>query len=364
MSLTFIVDDTQRPARFGASAVCWSSAHHLPLWSLRPAFDGDYPDSHQHVVSAGYCVTTGLYRDSHAQEVTHVVQLPESDAVVVLAARDQAHIERLPGVRLFSRDAGDRLVLSDEHGQQLLQLQPDAFGRWTTAPSSLPAPRLCIGLPGRETDLRESPTLAALGDAAHQLNIGITLRFLPPDGLSDDVDELSGLDALILPGGSSMRVVRGQIRLAAATLHRPLPVLGLCLGMQSMATAALQTQAGYADAMLAEVSPAAALHSFIAFDDRRHRCGLLPFSPCAPLPSGPGVMAYNHRYRFNPALRSPLAASGVTVSAETDGIVEAISLPEHPFWHGVQGHPELLSRPDAPHPLFIALLNAAVSAQA
>ncbi|MEN3754559.1 hypothetical protein ABC733_23615 [Mangrovibacter sp. SLW1] len=68
----------------------------------------------------------------------------------------------------------------------------------------------------------------------------------------------------------------------------------------------------------------------------------------------PKDMHYNHRYAFNPALRAQLCAGNGQISAETDGIIEAISLSNHPFWHGVQGHPELASRPQAPHPLFCA----------
>ncbi|MFU9138747.1 glutamine amidotransferase-related protein [Erwinia tasmaniensis] len=361
MSLTFILDDARLPAHYGACAIAWARQQRLPLWSLRPTFSGDYPDSHQHVVAAGYCVTSGLYPcDPQLREVSDIAQLPAHDAVVVLAARDAGRVARLPGNRLYAQRTGGLLQLCNAGGSVLLQ-QPVPGDRPRDQPVGEP---LLLGLVGREADHREvyPATLAALDDAARQSGIPIRLRFLPPDAHSDRLDELNELDAVVLPGGASMAAVSGQIRVANATLQSHLPTLGLCLGMQSMATAAVRLQPGCDKAILAEVAPDAALHSFILFGDGAHRCGLLPFTPAAPLPGPlPPRMHYNHRYRFNPALRAQLAASGIVVTAETAGTVEAISLPDHPFWHGVQGHPELQSRPEAPHGLFTALLNAALS---
>ena len=151
-----------------------------------------------------------------------------------------------------------------------------------------------------------------------------------------------------------MAAVIGQIAVAKATRQRRIPTLGLCLGMQSMCTAVVQQQAGYEQAILAEVAPDAPLHSFVRFDDLRHRCGLFAFPALAPYQR----MHYNHRYYFNPQLLPQLLAGGIEVSVQTDDIVEAIRCASHPFWQGVQGHPELMSRPDAPHPLFSRFLRA------
>ncbi|MCS6056550.1 hypothetical protein LNO36_11410 [Klebsiella variicola subsp. variicola] len=105
-----------------------------------------------------------------------------------------------------------------------------------------------------------------------------------------------------------------------------------------------------------------ALHSFVPFVDGRHRCGVFPFS-FGLIPGDIREMHYNHRYCFNTDLLPALDRSGVSVSAQTDDIVEAISQPELPFWHGVQGHPELMSRPDAPHPLFVAFYGRRLTRQ-
>lgn len=355
MSLIFILDDSPLPARYGVTASLWANQLGLPLWSLRPSFKGDVPDSHQHVIPAGYCVTSGLYRsDTLQQEISSADSLPNADAVIVLPAARAAAIVDLPGIRLFSHDSGQTLVLRDDT-QPLLTLHTDHYGRWSAAPAAEPASTLRIGLIGREADHRQAypATLAALGDAASALQLTLDIHFLPPASLSANLDELEGLHGVLLPGGSSMAAVQGQIRVAQTTVTRPLPTLGLCLGMQSMATAAVRQQPACEQAILAEVAPDAVLHSFIAFADGHHRCGVLPFHD--------GAMHYNHRYRFNPQLLPQLSASGVQVNAQTDDIVEAITLPDHLFWQGVQGHPELASRPDAPHPLITAFLQAALT---
>ena len=71
---------------------------------------------------------------------------------------------------------------------------------------------------------------------------------------------------------------------------------------------------------------------------------------------------HRHRYEFNPRYRSRLEQAGLVCSGESpDGrLVEMIELPSHPLWIGTQAHPEFKSRPDRPHPLFRALVGAAL----
>lgn len=346
----FILDDSPVPARFGLTASLWANQQQLPLWSLRPRFDGDFADSYQHVARAGYCVTSGLFRsDTLQHETRDIGQLPTCDAVIVVAATDAERVAHLPGLRFFSQTTGAALLLRNGN-ETLLHFAVDA----NSLPSS-PDP-LRIGLFGSERDQRDAypANLAALQAAADYLGVAPDIRFLSPAALSDTLHELDDLHGVVLPGGASMAVVRGQIAVAHATLQRNIPTLGLCLGMQSMCTAAVQRNDGFEQAMLAEVAPDAPIHSFVAFDDQRHRCGVLPFPADPPF----NLMHYNHRYRFNPHLLPQLAASDIVISAQTGDIVEGIAHPAHRFWQGLQGHPELMSRPHAPHPLFVDFLRA------
>ncbi|MEH0831940.1 glutamine amidotransferase-related protein [Pectobacterium cacticida] len=365
MSPIFILDNTAVPARYGITASLWANRLGLPLWSLRPDFAGDVPDSHQHVIRAGYCVTSGLWRsDTLREEVRDIASLPESDAVIVLASSQAPLIADLPGQRLYSDDSNHRLTLSD--GQQtLLDLSADRYGRWDAKAPPSTGSSLRIALIGREADHRlvYPATLGSLGDAATSLGLNLSVHFLAPASLSAGFRDVHGFQGVVLPGGSSMAAVNGQIRVAEETIATGQPTLGLCLGMQSMMTAAVRQRPGFESAIPAEVAPDAALHSFVPFADGRHRCGVFPFSSRL-IPGDIREMHYNHRYCFNTDLLPELYSSGVRVSAQTDDIVEAISRPGLQFWHGVQGHPELMSRPDAPHPLFVAFLQAALNAPA
>lgn len=344
----FIVDDARVPARFGLLASLYANQLALPLWSLRPDFTGDFPDSHQHVAAAGYCVTSGLYRsDTLQHEVSDVALLPANEAVIVVAQADVARIAHLPGQRLKA--------LSCETTMRLQNGSDTLLQHTLTAPTP-GRHALRIGLIAREHDQRDSypATLEALYAAARALALDVDIHFFAPAALTNELSELDEVHGILLPGGASMAAVRGQIAVAHASRQRNIPTLGLCLGMQSMCTAALQRHPELSQAMLAEVAPQAAVHSFIPFADGRHRCGLLPYPAAEPF----NLMHYNHRYRFNPQLLPPLLASGVQVTAQTDDIIEGIALADHRFWQGVQGHPELQSRPDAPHPLFTAFLQA------
>ncbi|MBF7688580.1 glutamine amidotransferase-related protein [Acinetobacter rathckeae] len=332
----FIVDDAKIPAHYGITASMLANQKSLPLWSLRPTFHNDFPDSHQHVIAAGYCVSSGLFLSNTLQhEVTDVSQLPTHDAVIVLAEADAPRIAHLKGERLSSKNLPQPEILT---------------------PASTDNRTIRIGLMGHVRDQRDSypANLLSLQAAAKQLHLKLDIRLLSPEALCHDLHELDELHGVVLPGGSSMAAVLGQIAVAKATLHRGIPTLGLCLGMQSMCTAVVQHAIGFEEAILAEVASHATLHSFIRFDDFRHRCGLFAFPAPAPF----NYMHYNHRYYFNPKLRPQLLAGGIDITVQNDDIVEAIRFPSHTFWQGVQGHPELMSRPNAPHPLFIDFLQA------
>ncbi|MFM2477240.1 glutamine amidotransferase-related protein [Celerinatantimonas sp. MCCC 1A17872] len=364
MPRIFIIDNALTPAHFGVTASIWANQHQLPLWSLRPSFEGDYPDSHQHVCHSGYCVTSGLYRsDTLEAEVTDIEQLKNSPehCVIVLSSTDKNRISSFSGTRFVSSLQDDKLILADSNNQSLLELRCDHFGRWSTKPYEKQSQALPIAIIARKADQCDAypAILGALGDAAQMLKTDVAISFIAPSEVSQELSNLKNFAGIILPGGSSMQAVKAQIQVAKTTLSQQLPTLGLCLGMQSMATAIVQTYPEFAKAMLEELDASAPVLSFTAFSDHRHRCGLFPITPIKPLCRlmGSGSMHYNHRYQFNPALTDYLTAQQISISATTGDIVEAISHQTHPFWHGVQGHPELASRTGAPHPLFSAFLN-------
>ena len=209
---------------------------------------------------------------------------------------------------------------------------------------------------------------------------------------SDDCDtpegaeeQLSDVDAVCVPGGFGIRGVEGKLgALAYAREHR-IPTLGLCLGLQCMVIEAARNLAGIQDAASSEFDPHTT-HPVIATMAEQvsivdgggdlggtMRLGSYP----ATLAEGSVVAAaygagrvterHRHRYEVNNAYRGQLEEAGLVISGTSpDGrLVEFVELPTdvHPYYVGTQAHPELKSRPTRPHPLFSALIGAALARQ-
>lgn len=254
--------------------------------------------------------------------------------------------------------------------------RPVAFGQGE-APSA--SRLLRIAFVGDESCMRDvyPANLAALGDAADALNLALDIRFIDPRTTPDAAWEqlLSDVDGLLLPGGSDMEQVAGQIEAARIAIRRDLPTVGLCLGMQTMATAVAQEICGFNDANLAEADPDAQTKTFVRLHDEYgrpefrlglRRCRVVPGTRLSALIGGATDMNVhcNHRFVLDPVVEKQLSNGGMIVSgwqAERD-LADAIEVPSLRFFIGMQGHPELSSRSSAPHPLLVGFLTAASEA--
>jgi len=230
-----------------------------------------------------------------------------------------------------------------------LSIPQDRFGRPGAVEKPMgPAP-LRIAILGDERHHREaSPApLARLGDAAERLGLDVLPVFITADSL-----RAQGLPAeiagAILPGGSDMDQVSAQVKAASLLLEDGRPAFGLCLGMQSQATE-LMRRGGWDEAMPEEVVGLGPERSFIRLRDANdtplHRLGNACFTPqagsrlAALLPPETAVRM-NHRYRLNPAYPSAQSNQAVFHVNAEDGIGDAIEVTGHPFFIGLQGHPE------------------------
>lgn len=402
MPITLVIHPTSQPALYGAMAAVaalQTRAQLLHLSTHFPAACG--ADAVQHVAAAGMLVPSGLL---WFERLTGQPVAPTASAdTIVTAARDHAvvvpwhppvqaaeqldtllaearaqavpvrlwHVEAYEGrwrlratddgdcpADWWQRDAAGRLV---RHQDQASDMHPDA-----------PGDALRIGLVGTEHDQRQvyPATLACLADAADARGLALDLRFLAPRSVGPA--DLRGLHGVVLPGGSDMGNVPGQLLVAQQTLHAGLPTLGLCLGMQSMATAVLRSLPGTGACNLAEADPQAPIKSFVPLADFGHAPALPAFRvgdqrvtvtdpQLAAWLGSETLVRCNHRFGLNPALLPLLREHGVSIAA-TDAsghIVDAIRQPAHPFYCGMQGHPELGSATGAPHPLVSAFLQAA-----
>ena len=186
---------------------------------------------------------------------------------------------------------------------------------------------------------------------------------------------LADLDGIVIPGGFGERGVEGKIAAATYSREAAVPCLGLCLGLQVMVIEYARNVTGLAQANSREFDASSPHLVIDLMDEQREvvdmggtmRLGLFP----AKLAPGSAVAAaygtelvyerHRHRFEVNPRYRSRLEAGGLVCSGVSpdDRLVEYVELPGHPFWVGTQAHPEFRSRPDHPHPLFVALVAAA-----
>ncbi|MFA5127946.1 MAG: CTP synthase [Patescibacteria group bacterium] len=192
--------------------------------------------------------------------------------------------------------------------------------------------------------------------------------------------ELSGFDAIVVPGGFGTRGVEGVISAIKYARENKIPYLGLCYGMQLAAIEFARDVLGYRDAHTVECNPKSS-NIIIQVNPNQAKniqeakyggtmrlgaydCELKPGSKVQKLYGTDKISErHRHRFEFNNKYRDELDKAGlkiVGINKESD-LVEIIELKDHPFFVGSQFHPELKSRPLAPHPLFMGLIKAAVS---
>jgi CTP synthase len=207
--------------------------------------------------------------------------------------------------------------------------------------------------------------------------VHVDLRWIAADDVENDgTAALTGVDALIVPGGFGVRGVDGKIEAIRFARENGIPVLGLCLGMQCAVIEYARNVARLDDANSSEFDLSSP-HPVVALMFEQQ--GVTDMGGTMRLGSYPAVLEdgslvqelyrtgavderHRHRYEVNNAYRSILADHGLSWSGTSpDGsLVEFLELPSHPFFVATQAHPELRSRPNRPHPLFSGLVGAAV----
>jgi CTP synthase len=215
----------------------------------------------------------------------------------------------------------------------------------------------------------------------------VTIRWVTSDDCENPDDaagQLDGVDGILIPGGFGVRGIEGKIGAIRHAREHNIPILGLCLGLQCMVIEAARDLAGITDANSAEfdadtpdpvVATMADQQDVVAGDrdmGGTMRLGLYPASLqpgtiVSGLYGGAAVVEERHRHRYevNNSYRERLEAAGLVFSglSPDNRLVEFIELPRetHPFFVATQAHPEFLSRPTRPHPLFSGLIAAALA---
>jgi CTP synthase len=252
-----------------------------------------------------------------------------------------------------------------------------------------PARQITIALVGKYIDLPDaylSPA-EALRAGGFGNDAKVDIRWVPsdecetPEGAAAHLDEVDGV---LIPGGFGVRGIEGKIGAIRHAREHKIPILGLCLGLQCMVIEVARHLSGIAEANSAEFDEKTPDPVIATMADQEDvvagerdmggtmRLGLYPASLkpgtiVSELYGGPATVdeRHRHRYEVNNAYRAKLEDAGLVFSGlSPDGrLAEFIELPAdvHPFFVATQAHPEFLSRPTRPHPLFSGLIAAAIA---
>jgi len=242
-----------------------------------------------------------------------------------------------------------------------------------------PGPAVKVALVGKYVQLNDAylSVVEALRHACLDCDASLDLRWICAEQIEEQGAEplLQGMDAVVVPGGFGNRGVDGKVAAIRWAREQRVPFLGLCLGMQCAVIEWARHQAGLAGATSTELDPATPHPVIALLPEQQDVVDLggtmrLGVYPCRLTPGTLGQRLYGkevvyerhrHRYEFNNAYRNLLLESGYEISGTSpDGrLVELIELKNHPFFTACQYHPEFLSRPGKPHPLFRGLIEAA-----
>ncbi len=254
--------------------------------------------------------------------------------------------------------------------------------------SAQPKPRLHIGVVGKYVELEDAylSVKEALVHAALAAGWGVDVEWISSEALEKgrELERLQNLDGIVVPGGFGYRGIEGKIIAARHARTQKVPYLGLCLGMQVLCIEFARHVVGNDEPNSTEFDLSTEYPVIDLMPDQRDIADMggtmrLGIYPCALKPGTHAEAAYEacdisglvderhrHRFEFNNAYREIMQNDGLVISGQSpDGrLVEIVELADHPFMLGSQFHPEFKSRPNRPHPLFLAFIQAAVAEHA
>ena len=260
--------------------------------------------------------------------------------------------------------------------------RPD-LGRWKEMLETLRTPRqtVTIAVVGKYLDLQDAykSIWAALTHAGVPFHCRVDTRKVSAEEVERrGMDPfLEGVDGILVPGGFGVRGVEGKILAARCARERGIPYFGLCLGMQAACIEFARNVCGLTGAHSTEFdanTPHPVIHLMETQQgiDRKGGTMRLGSYPCRLAPDSRVRASYGtdqvlerhrHRYEFNNAYRDLFLRKGMRfpgVWPEGD-LVEIVELADHPWFVGVQFHPEFQSKPLVPHPLFRDFVGAALA---
>ncbi len=289
-----------------------------------------------------------------------------SDGVITLPTADTVY--EVPLI-LEQQGLSDIIVKSLDLPAESLDLKD-----WSNMVEVVKSPKdkVKIGVVGKYVDLQDSyiSVKEALVHAGLFYERDIEFEWIPAEDVEETGPEryLSSVEGIVVPGGFGPRGVEGMVASVRYAREQSIPYLGLCLGLQVMVIEIARTLLGKNMANSTEFDPSTPDPVIDLMEDQRSietmggtmRLGIYP---CTLVEDSLARKIYaedrvderhRHRFEFNNKYRDSMQSVGLCASGVSpdNQLVEIMELRDHPFMVGVQFHPEFLSRPDRPHPLF------------
>jgi CTP synthase len=298
----------------------------------------------------------------------------------VIESRDVPTIYQIP-ISFFDQGLDERVMrrLGLEGNDPDLSSWRDMVGRVMT-----PRDRVRVAVVGKYTELVDAykSIQEALVHGGIANDVGVEVSWLSSDLFTDarrSRELLSSYHALLVPGGFGVRGVDGMVEAIRAARETRLPFFGICLGMQVAIIEFARNVLQLPDSHSSEFAPECSNPVIDLMEEQKHvkdmggtmrlgsyPCRLQRGSRAAEVYGVPEVSErHRHRYEVSNSYRDQFVANGLRLSGlSPDGsLVEIVELEEHPWFIGVQFHPELRSRPTRPHPLFAGFIAAASGAK-
>jgi CTP synthase len=277
-----------------------------------------------------------------------------------------------------------------------LLTKPANLGRWDRLVKEVASPQgeVTIAMAGKYTELSDSykSLNEALRHAGMHHHVKVNIEYVDSETLTPaSADQLAKYDAILVPGGFGKRGIEGKIVAAQYAREHGIPYLGICLGMQVATIEYARHMAGLTDANSTEFEPDTRHPVIALIDEWQDADGSIQKRDANSDLGGtmrlgaqssdvkPGTIAHGiygdvvterhrHRYEANEKYLQRLQDAGLVISAITqrEKLTEMVELPQsvHPWYVGVQFHPEFKSTPWDGHPLFIGYIDAALQHKA
>ena len=304
----------------------------------------------------------------------------------VISMWDVDTIYKVP--RMLHEQGLDKLICD----KLRISAQPANLKRWDDLVHEVQNPQreITIAMVGKYVDLSDSykSLNEALRHAGMKNHARVNIEYLDSENLNpDNVSQLAKYNAILVPGGFGKRGIEGKIAAAKYAREHKVPYLGICLGMQVATIEYARNMAGLKDANSTEFEPNATFPVIALIDEWKDAQGNIQKRDehsdlggtmrlgAQSSDVAPGTLAHQiygdvvterhrHRYEANVNYLDALRQAGLVISALTqrEHLTEIVELPQsvHPWYMGVQFHPEFKSTPWDGHPLFNAYVKAAL----